>query len=139
MRVAVDGLSASVVGPTLYVVGGVDGLLQAYDSVRDRWTLKAAMPTACRDLATGVVDGLIYAVGGRGDPWGVTDVVEVYDPRTDTWQKRVPPAARARVSGRRYGRGKALRCRWAERRRDLLIPRGVRSNDEHLAVKGGHA
>ena len=81
MPVAVDGLSASVVGPTLYVVGGVDGLLQAYDSVRDRWTLKAPMSTARRDLATGVVDGLIYAVGGRVDPWGFTDVVEVYDPR----------------------------------------------------------
>jgi len=111
MRVAVDGLSASVVGPTLYVVGGVDGLLQAYDSVRDRWTLKASMPTARRDLATGVVDGLIYAVGGRVDPWGFTDVVEVYDPRTDTWQKRAPlPQGRvflgaATVAGKLYAVG----------------------------------
>ena len=112
MPVAVDGLSASVVGPTLYVVGGVDGLLQAYDSVRDRWTLKASMPTARRDLATGVVDGLIYAVGGRVDPWGFTDVVEVYDPR-----KGRGFLGAATVAGKLYAVGGYNGCR------DLLIPR----------------
>ena len=46
-------------------------------------TLFAAMPTA-RNPAVGVVNGIVYAVGG----WGASNylaTVEAYDPATNTW------------------------------------------------------
>ena len=65
---------------------------------KDAWTEKAPMPTARSTVATGVVDGNIYAIGG----WdGVRPLatVEVYDPVTDTWTKKAPmPTARCALS-----------------------------------------
>jgi N-acetylneuraminic acid mutarotase len=50
----------------------------------DCWTAKAAMPsTPRRELAVGVVNGVLYAVGG----WNGSNLttVEAYDPATNTW------------------------------------------------------
>ena len=62
------------------------------------WTQKADMPTPRAGLATSVVNGKIYAIGGATDvsaggrPFST---VEVYDPATDTWtQKADMPTAR---------------------------------------------
>jgi N-acetylneuraminic acid mutarotase len=52
-------------------------------AAEDTWTRKADMPTARADLATCVVDGKIYAIGGGAGPFLTT--VEVYDPATNTW------------------------------------------------------
>ena len=62
------------------------------------WMEKAPMSTARSTVATCVVDGKIYAIGG----WdGVRPLaaVEVYDPVTDTWTKKAPmPTARGALS-----------------------------------------
>ena len=55
------------------------------------------MPTARSHLSTVVVDGSIYAFGGTSGPpsWPALDVVERYDPNTDTWTSVHPiPTAR---------------------------------------------
>jgi N-acetylneuraminic acid mutarotase len=90
---AVDGI--------IYVIGGNAGsqggwqhlkTVEAYDTVTDTWTTKAEMFTGRSFLATCVVDGLIYAIGG-GAPG--KSAVEVYDPATDTWTSKTPmPTAR---------------------------------------------
>jgi hypothetical protein len=51
------------------------------------------MPTARNALATGVVNGKIYAVGGQTPVWGegggpMLSIVEGHDPATDVWMKR---------------------------------------------------
>ncbi len=53
------------------------------------WTQKADMPTARYVLSTSVVNGKIYAIGGR-TVYGGTKLatVEEYDPATDTWTKK---------------------------------------------------
>jgi len=88
--------SASVVNGKIYVVGGYktydSGVLlstvQEYDPVTDTWTRKADLPTPRRAaLATSVVDGKIYAIGGFTGAQGV-NTVEVYDPVTDTWTRK---------------------------------------------------
>ncbi len=66
-------------GPTPETV--VD--LQALE--RERWQELAPMPTARKGLAVAAYDGKIYAVAGETAD-GVTDVVERYDPATDTWE-----------------------------------------------------
>ena len=55
------------------------------------WGTRTSMPTARMLLATSVVNGLIYAIGG-GTGLGFGDTafatVEVYDPVTDLWTKK---------------------------------------------------
>jgi N-acetylneuraminic acid mutarotase len=88
--------SISAVDGIIYVIGGNNGrqagwnhlgTVEAYDTTTDTWTTKARMATRRSFLATCVVDGLIYAIGG-GAP-GKT-AVEVYDPDTDTWTTKAP-------------------------------------------------
>jgi len=51
------------------------------------WTTKSPMPTARYGLSTSVVNGRIYAIGGRE---GVQyySIVEEYDPASDTWTRK---------------------------------------------------
>jgi N-acetylneuraminic acid mutarotase len=52
-----------------------------------KWTRKADMPTERYGLSTSVVNGRIYAIGGRaGGQFFAT--VDVYNPVTDTWAKK---------------------------------------------------
>jgi N-acetylneuraminic acid mutarotase len=90
-----------VVNGLLYAVGGEDTAtisypsymptVEAYNPTTDTWTAKAPMPTARAGLAVGVIDGVLYALGGgcegiaRGNPM---PTVEAYDPDTDSWTTR---------------------------------------------------
>lgn len=64
---------------------GVLGSLQ--DVASSRWLHKAQMPTSRARLAVVAYEGEIYAIGGDTAE-GVSGVVEVYDPTTDTWTRR---------------------------------------------------
>ena len=61
------------------------GTHEVYDPTAHAWTRLAPMRTARNHLGAAVVDGKIYAVGGRvADDFTMT-AHEVYDPATDTW------------------------------------------------------
>jgi N-acetylneuraminic acid mutarotase len=91
-----------------------------YDPGQNRWRARAPMPTARGALAVGVIDGKIYAVGGKRDSRQdgegkhkekILNTLEVYDPVSDTWQT-LPPMptprdhlAAAVVNGRLYAIG----------------------------------
>lgn len=82
-----------VVNDKIYVIGGRPAdqatLNEEYDPETDIWTTKAPMPTGRNGLAIAVVNNKIYAIGGATDfnPWtNNLDVVEEYDPSTDTWR-----------------------------------------------------
>ena len=69
------------------------------------WTRKADMPTARSDFSTCVVDGRIFVIGGslqlEIDKYGDRSLstVEMYDPETDTWERKVDmPTARSAAS-----------------------------------------
>ena len=59
-----------------------------------QWTRKKDMPTARSYFSTSVVDGKIFAIGGQmrleRDQFGeqALSKVEMYDPETDTWERR---------------------------------------------------
>jgi len=95
-------LNAEFIGGILYVVGGLNAshipvnTNYAYDPKTDTWTTKSPMPTARHHIATAVVDGKLYAMGGRFLGNGVPSEdmrdtltnfnrLEIYDPETDTW------------------------------------------------------
>jgi N-acetylneuraminic acid mutarotase len=81
-----------VVNGKIYAIGGsvfeYTGLsvVEEYDPATDTWTQKADMPTRRLSLATSVVDGIIYAIGGNTEKFTQRlRTVEAYDPLTDTW------------------------------------------------------
>jgi hypothetical protein len=88
---------AGMVSGKIYVIGGrntFDGN-EEYDPLMDTWTAKAPMPTGRAGHALAVVDNIIYVIGGRdgGAPLSgsVTNVVEAYDPATDSWFTGLAP------------------------------------------------
>jgi hypothetical protein len=93
----------------VYAVGGFDystdflsfswtyypqGTVEAYDPGTNRCTTKAQLPTPRDSLGVGVVNGVLYAVGGQNGSGSLT-TVEAYDPVTDSWTVKAPlPAPR---------------------------------------------
>jgi N-acetylneuraminic acid mutarotase len=76
-----------------YLTGGIDAsgqparVLYAYDPAARRWTKKSNMPTGRDGAFAAVGRGKLFVAGGvvPRDVWVSTDVVEAYDPLTDTW------------------------------------------------------
>lgn len=55
------------------------------------WTAQALMPTPRSLFGVGVVNGRVYAVGGRAlADNSLVEALEVYDPVTDTWSTLAP-------------------------------------------------
>lgn len=100
------------VGDLLYLVGGYDGssfdprsgTVWIYDPEAEEWSEGAPMPTPRGGLAYAVLDGRIHTIGGTADAPGELDpdahspsaedasvgTHEVYDPATDSWERRAP-------------------------------------------------
>src|SRR5437016_9483372 len=94
VRSGVVSLKAALVivlGLAAVVVSGRDQVLGQGGT----WTAKAPMPSPRHGLAVGVVNGVLYAVGG----FHLNDqlsTVEAYDPIKNTWKAKVPmPTARS--------------------------------------------
>ena len=100
-----SGAATGVIDGQLYVADGSPShVLEVYDPVLDTWTTRASIPTHRNAASGGVIDGKLYVVGGcRFDDCriGVTTILEMYDPATDTWTTKTPmPTARfAMASG----------------------------------------
>ncbi len=98
---------AAVINGIIYVCGGYNGIdnravnlkfldiVEAYDPQTDTWARKQGMSVSRVDFGVGAVAGKIYGIGGSVHPLdrkpeapGRIDLVEAYDPATDTWVKR---------------------------------------------------
>jgi Kelch motif len=96
-----------VLNGVLYAVGGEafcglcnpngaapTSVVEAY--VPNGWATRAPMPTVRAGLAVGVVNGLLYAVGGSATGANDLATLEAYDPLTNTWTTKAPmPTARS--------------------------------------------
>jgi N-acetylneuraminic acid mutarotase len=60
---------------------------EAYNSKTNNWVSKSSMPTPRHHVASAVIDGNIYVIGGRVRVSPITNVnvTEMYDPKIDTW------------------------------------------------------
>ena len=99
---------STVVGNKIYVIGGASvhpgqplvalsasvphralPTNEAFDLTTQKWETLSPMPTSRNHAAIGVVNGKIYVIGGRLGAVFVnsspTDVVEEYDPATNSW------------------------------------------------------
>lgn len=99
-------MAVAAIGGKLYVTGGRGpcctqyAQLEIYDSATNTWTAGAPLPTARETVAAAAVGGKLYVVGGNilvpGPAHAQSDVVEAYDPATDTWASLAAmPTARA--------------------------------------------
>lgn len=61
--------------------------------VGDCWTAGAPMPTPRWEFGVGVVNGILYAVGGRNTTGATFATVEAYDPSKDTWTTKASMSA----------------------------------------------
>jgi PKD repeat protein/N-acetylneuraminic acid mutarotase len=98
-------MQSAVAAPNgkIYVIGGYNGITavnnnQIYDPVLDSWSTGAPLPTArCQFGATLGPDGKIYIVGGKTSGFNnqppFFDLVDIYDPNTDTWTTATPVPA----------------------------------------------
>jgi N-acetylneuraminic acid mutarotase len=90
--------TASTVLNKIYAIGGAPdlSLVEEYDPVTDSWdTLKLRMPTPRYYQCAGVVNDIIYVIGGQ-DGGAIYDKVEAYNPQTDTWDTTLTPMPTAR-------------------------------------------
>jgi N-acetylneuraminic acid mutarotase len=117
---------AVTVGDKMYVIGGATvppnsretavhpqrphvtvGTVEEYDPAANRWRSRTPMPTPRNHATAGAVNGKVYVIGGRVAAGFISvgsniDVVEEYDPATDSWgavRARMPSARSAMASG----------------------------------------
>jgi len=97
MPTARAGIGVAVVDGKIYAIGGTYdslGETEEYDPATNTWTKKTSMPTPRMWVGIAVVENKIYAIGGDSGNWEVgiapTNVNEVYDPATDTWETLTP-------------------------------------------------
>jgi len=89
-------IEVAVVDGKIYAIGGsYDSCgVEEYDPVTNTWTIKTPMPTPRIWFGIAVVENKIYVIGGDSGNWTVgitpTNVNEVYDPATDTWEALTP-------------------------------------------------
>lgn len=106
----------AVVNDKIYVIGGrtppqgeagYDDFA-VYDPATDTWTRLPHLPTRRHHLTAVAIDGKIYVAGGSlivgegeyGSDGGTTNVLEIFDPATNTWSQGQPmPTAREAASG----------------------------------------
>jgi Kelch motif len=100
------GHAAVVIGDRLYVLGGstesafIDAedaplaSIEIYDFQTGEWSRGPDMPTARHHFDATVLDGQLYAIGGRTSGDYSLDTFERFDPARDEW-KRLPPLPQA--------------------------------------------
>jgi N-acetylneuraminic acid mutarotase len=121
MPTARGGGVAAVASGKIYVIGGAGptadatsatirprqpqrslGTVEEYDPGTNTWRTRSPLPTPCNHMGGEAVNGKIYVIGGRlsgafiiGLP-GNINLVQAYDPATDSWVTRAPmPTARS--------------------------------------------
>ena len=117
-RIYVIGGAATLTGPKDAVVHPTRphvsvGTVEEYDPATNTWRTRSSMPTPRNHATAGVVNGKVYVIGGRVGAAFISagstnvDVVEEYDPASDTWgsaRARMPSARSAMASGVYNGR-----------------------------------
>jgi len=88
------GQFAATVNNKIYVFGGWWGTYKndvLEYSEGAGWSAKSPMPTARNHGTTGVYNGKIYVKGGEDVQPAHLDIVEIYDPETNTWTTGLAP------------------------------------------------
>eukprot|EP00062_Callorhinchus_milii_P005038 gi/632944074/ref/XP_007887300.1/ PREDICTED: kelch-like protein 5 isoform X3 [Callorhinchus milii] len=93
-------VGVAILNGKLYAVGGRDGSsclksVECFDPHTNKWTLCAQMSKRRGGVGVATWNGFLYAIGGHDAPASnltsrLSDCVERYDPKTDTWTAVAP-------------------------------------------------
>ncbi|MHB1354741.1 MAG: LuxR C-terminal-related transcriptional regulator [Anaerolineae bacterium] len=83
------------VSGTVYVIAGLTGegwtaAVESYSPVEKRWQRRTDKPIPVANISAVLVDGLIYVPGGLDASSQAINVLEIYDPETDSWRSGAP-------------------------------------------------
>jgi N-acetylneuraminic acid mutarotase len=81
----------STASPSDWNYKNISSKNEVYDTSTDSWEEKTPMPTRRHGAFMAAVGGKIYVIGGMGDEkdiWKTLSVVEMYDPKTDSWETK---------------------------------------------------
>lgn len=86
------GLAAMAYDGDIYAIAGeglegVSGSVFRYVADANRWEVLRDKPTPVRDVKAVLIGEKIYVPGGRLADGTPTDVLEIYDPRENSWEK----------------------------------------------------
>lgn len=92
MPTARFGLALAAYEDQIYALGGETGqaispMVERYDLITNTWTRLSDKPTPVTDAAAAVIGGKIYIPGGRAASGELSDRLEIYDPRQDSWSQ----------------------------------------------------
>ena len=94
MPTARSGVASAAANGQLYVISGENtSVVEAYAPLTDSWVTKAPILTNRAYAQAGEINGKIYVVGGCTNSdcrVGVTNVLEQYDPASNTWTSMAP-------------------------------------------------
>jgi len=99
MRWARGALGGGISGGRLYAVGGQTEnqpfvkpvpTVEVFDLQTGRWSYADDMPTARHHVSSAMVDGKLFALGGRRPGNEALDAVERFDPATGDWARLDP-------------------------------------------------
>ena len=108
-------LAVGVINGKIYAVAGArksffrlvnSSANEEYDPVTDQWKKRAPIPSPRDHLTVSVVDGILYAIGGRVNVNynKNLDINEAYDPASDRWIKKSSlPTARSGITSQTLG------------------------------------
>ena len=96
MPTARSGGGSGVIDGKIYVAGGRPPRgadFAVYDPATDAWTTLPDLPTQRNHLGVEAIDSKLYVAGGRfggGVGSEMTDILEIYDPKTNAWTAGAP-------------------------------------------------
>jgi len=95
MPEARQGMAAVAFDGNIYTLAGegpegVSGSVFRYLPDEDRWETLSEKPTPVTDVEGVVIGEKIYVPGGETADGKPTDILEIYDPRQDTWEIGAP-------------------------------------------------
>jgi DNA-binding CsgD family transcriptional regulator len=85
------GMAAVAYSGDIYAIAGegpegVQGTVFRYITQEDTWETLSDKPTPVSDVKGALIGEKIYVPGGLTMDGSPTDILEIYDPRTDTWE-----------------------------------------------------
>ena len=85
-------LAAAIYNNMVYTISGnsvdgASGVVEKYDPNSDNWTILLSKSVPVYDMSAAVLGEKIIVPGGRISSNKATDIMEVFDPRNNTWEK----------------------------------------------------
>ena len=95
MRSERSGLAVVVLENQVYAIAGendrgVTGMTERFDPISEQWSTLPSKPVPVGGVGAAVVGGRIFVPGGRLANGEITDILAIFDPRSQTWVNGSP-------------------------------------------------